>query len=577
MSVKVRISILTIIILVTAGGILYRLFNLTFSQHAEYVKSAKMQYNDPNSQISERGNIYFTDQENDRHIAATNRSLWYVYSNNKIIESADVAASSMSSVLGIEKEKIVEMFSDRKKQYVVIAEDISESKAKEISVLKITGVSVGKGVDRFYPNDSMAAQSLGFVGFDGYDRVGQYGVEAFYDTILSGQERTLDWLGNRTYSRISELVKSFIDKSKEEKSISAITDDSHGGDSLVLTINKDIQILAESKLEALLKKWSSPSGLIIVQEPKSGSILAMAGSPSFDPNRYDEYNLGRFINPTIQELFEPGSSFKPITMAGALDKGKVAPDTTYNDIGQITEAGFTIKNFDEKAHGTQTMSQVLEKSLNTGSIFAQRKLGNDDFLNYVVAFGFGQQTGVDMPGEIKGNISNLYSGRDINFMTASFGQGIAVTPLQLVNAYSAIANGGKLMQPYILKEMIKPDGSSIKTEPKVLGQPIAEKTSLQIKSMLTKVVDNGFDKARIPGYDVAGKTGTAQISENGEYGEDFIHSFVGFAPSYNPRFVILIKMDKPKDEKFASNTLTPTFAEMVKFLINYYQIPPTRK
>jgi len=198
-------------------------------------------------------------------------------------------------------------------------------------------------------------------------------------------------------------------------------------------------------------------------------------------------------------------------------------------------------------------------------------------LNYVVAFGFGQQTGVDMPGEIKGNISNLYSGRDINFMTASFGQGIAVTPLQLVNAYSAIANGGKLMQPYILKEMIKPDGSSIKTEPKVLGQPIAEKTSLQIKSMLTKVVDNGFDKARIPGYDVAGKTGTAQISENGEYGEDFIHSFVGFAPSYNPRFVILIKMDKPKDEKFASNTLTPTFAEMVKFLINYYQIPPTRK
>ena len=226
------------------------------------------------------------------------------------------------------------------------------------------------------------------------------------------------------------------------------------------------------------------------------------------------------------------------------------------------------------------MRQVLQKSLNTGAIFAEQKTGDDDFLNSVVAFGFGQKTGIDLAGEISGNISNLYSGRQINFATASFGQGIAVTPIQLINAYSAIANGGKLMWPHLAAKIIHTDGSETRIEPKIINSPISESTASQIQSMLVDVVDKGFDKARIAGYDVAGKTGTAQIpAPDGGYldNDQFIHNFVGFAPAYNARFTILIKIDRPKGIKFAADSLSPVFGDIARYLIRYFNIPPTRK
>jgi cell division protein FtsI (penicillin-binding protein 3)/stage V sporulation protein D (sporulation-specific penicillin-binding protein) len=267
-------------------------------------------------------------------------------------------------------------------------------------------------------------------------------------------------------------------------------------------------------------------------------------------------------------------------MAAAIDSGAVTPDTTYNDTGAVQVGSYTIRNFNEKANGIQTMRQVLQHSLNTGAIFAQEKTGNDDFLNYVVGFGFGQKTGIDLGGEVSGNISNLYSGRKINFLTASFGQGVAVTPLQLINGYSALANGGRLMKPYVVKEIIRTDSTKIETRQSVLGAPIKEQTAVQLKSMLVDVVDKGFDKARIAGYDVAGKTGTAQIPDSvgGGYLADdqFIHNFVGFAPAYSPRFTILIKMDRPKGIKFAADSLSPVFGDIARYLIRYFNIPPTR-
>lgn len=402
--------------------------------------------------------------------------------------------------------------------------------------LLATNQKAGPEIKRLYPKGFFAGQIMGFVGFQGYRRVGQYGVEGSYDTALSD------------------------------------------GD-VILTIDPNIQAYAESRLATLLATWSSPHGSIIVQDPTSGAILAMASSPSFDPNRYQQFGFTDFINPATQEIFEPGSSFKPITMSAAINSGAVMPDTTYNDTGAVTIGTYTIKNFNEKANGIQTMRQVLEHSLNTGAIFAQRKTGDDTFLNYLVAFGFGQKTGIDLGGELPGTIANLYQGRAINFATASFGQGIAVTPLQLINAYSAIANGGKLMRPYIVQTVIHADGTVTDTKPQALGVPITEKTSAQIRSMLTDVVDHGFDKARIKGYDVAGKTGTAQIPDkNGGYVEDkqFIHDFVGFAPSYNPRFVVLIKMDRPQGITFAADSLSPVFGDMASFLIHYFKIPPTR-
>ena len=571
-----RINLFIIALFVLTSLIVYRLFSLTQIQHESFVDSARDQYNNPSALLTGRGNIYFSDYSlGSKKMAATNRLSYYVFSNNTKINSS-LATESLGSILNLDSEQLKTLFNQTDKKYLVIARNLTKERADSVKALKLSGVTVASEINRFYANGDLAAATIGFVGFEGNKRGGQYGVEFFYDDVLSGANRTLSFLGNKTYSDLFKNLKFWKKKNNDIKN--ELDDVREGGD-IVLTIDSNIQSMVEIKLAELLKKWQATGGSVIVQDPSSGAILAMASLPSFNPNSYSKHALSDFINPNIQEVFEPGSSFKSITMSGALDTGAVRPDTTYNDTGEVNIAGYTIRNFNEKSNGIQTMRQVLEKSLNTGVIFAQEKTGNDQFLNYVVNFGFGQKTGVDLGGEVSGNIANLYSGRKINFLTASFGQGIAVTPLQLINAYAAISNGGKLMKPYVVKEIIRSDGSSITTKPVVLGAPIKEQTSVEIKTMLVDVVDKGFDKARINGYDVAGKTGTAQIPDpSGGYLEDeqFIHDFVGFAPAYSPKFVILIKMNKPRGIKFAADSLSPVFGDIARYLIRYFNIPPTR-
>lgn len=584
---EARITLFVAVAFFLTGLIIYRLFNLTYVQHAEIVQSVKSQYNSLSTLLAGRGDIYISDYSSgNKKIVATNRSSFYLYSNNSLV-SPRLAAEKIAQVLARDPVELEALLSQRGKSYLVIAHNLSKEQTDRIRAFKLAGLTIASEVNRFYINGNFAAAVLGFVGFsaksgsassgDATERVGQYGVEFFYDDTLNGEKRTQDILGNKTYSEILKGLR-FWSRDKNEPA-SKEAEDQDGGD-LVLTVDINIQSMVEIKLNALLKKWQSSGGSIIVEEPSTGAILAMASSPSFDPNNYSDYSLADFINSNVQEVFEPGSSFKPITMSGAIDSGAVTSNTTYNDTGEVKVGGYTIRNFNEKANGIQTMRQVLQHSLNTGAIFAQEKTGDDKFLNYVVGFGFGQKTGVDLGGEVAGNISNLYSGRKINFLTASFGQGIAVTPLQLINAYAVIANGGKLMKPYVVKEIIRPDGSSVLTKPVVLGAPITEMTSVQLKSMLVDVVEKGFDKARINGYDIAGKTGTAQIpNPQGGYLENdqFIHDFVGFAPAYSPRFVILIKMDRPKGIKFAADSLSPAFGDIARYLIRYFNIPPTRQ
>ena len=572
-----RINFFLLCLLLTISLITYRLFNLTYTQHSAFVKSAQSQYNNPSALLAGRGNIYFSDPSSNKGkiLAATNKPSFYIYSNNKSVDSPHDEALKLGAILNKDSSGLEAQLSDKNKTYNVISEGLNKGQADQVKALKLKGISVANEIARFYTQGTLAAPVLGFVGFDGNQRTGQYGIESYYDSVLSGEKRTLSIFGNKTYSGLLNFF-SFLNKQKDTPKASENSD----GSDVVLTIDKNIQSLVEVKLGILLKKWSAASGTIIVEDPNSGEILALASSPSFDPNNYADYKLGDFLNPNVQQIFEPGSSFKPITMSAAVDTGVVTPDTTYTDTGEARFGTYIIKNFDEKAHGVQTMRQVLEHSLNTGAMFAQDKTGDDKFLNYVVGFGFGQKTGVDLSGEISGNITNLYSGRKINFATASYGQGIAVTPLQLVNAFSAIANGGKLMWPHLVKEIINFDGTEVATKPKVIGSPITEKTSQQLKSMLVDVVDKGFDKARISGYDVAGKTGTAQIPDGkGHYldNNQFVHDFVGFAPAYSPRFVILIKMDKPKGITFASDSLSPMFGDIARFLIRYFNLPPTRQ
>ena len=329
-----------------------------------------------------------------------------------------------------------------------------------------------------------------------------------------------------------------------------------------------------------MDKWQSLSGTVIISEPKTGAILAMASQPDFDPNDYYNIkNIEDFLNPAAQKLYEPGSIFKPITMAAGLDTGKISPETTYVDTGSVVVGGNVITNAVNRSYGLSDMSRVLEKSINTGAVFVQQKVGNDDFRKYVEAFGFSRPTGIDLAGEIAGNINNLKGRKGIDFATASFGQGIAVTPLEVVAAIGAIANEGKLMRPYLVDKIVRGDGSEEKHEPQEVRRVISSKTANKLTAMLVNTVREGYDRIKIKNYFIAGKTGTAQVpNENAPgYLNETIHSFVGWAPAYDPKFLVFIKMDKPKGINFASDSLTPVFAEIAKYLFSYYEIPPDEK
>jgi cell division protein FtsI/penicillin-binding protein 2 len=538
---NLRFAFFFIGVLVVSGLILQRLFVLSVVKHESYLKTAQAQGENLND-ISSRGNIYIYDNEDELSILATNKKFPLAYvaplELGEDINRAELI-DRLSGILEVDEEFIKKEIYSEKSGTRVLARKITDEQAEAIESLEIKSVGVSYESDRFYPAGKLNANVIGFLGYnaDG-ERAGQYGIEEYYNTSLS-------------------------DESKD----------------VVLTIDMNVQAMVEEKLEYLIQAWESENGTIIVQDPGTGKILAMADRPSFDPNHYNEYKPGLFISDSVQKVFEPGSSFKVITMAAGLDTGSVTSQTTYEDKGFVKIDGYTIKNFSEKKFGLSTMSEVLEKSINTGTMFVENMIGDDVFLDYIINMGFGQETGVDLPGEVSGDITNLYSGRKINYLTASFGQGIAVTPLQLINSYSAVANGGRLMRPYIVEKTIDKSGNEISTESEVIGIPISEKTAAKLTAMLVGAVDNGFDKAGIASYDVAGKTGTAQIpnSEGSYLEDDFIHNFVGFAPAFNAKFVILIKLDKPQGRKFASDTLSPTFKELAEYLLNYYNIPPTRK
>ncbi len=350
------------------------------------------------------------------------------------------------------------------------------------------------------------------------------------------------------------------------------------GENVVLTIDPNIQFRLEAELTALLSRWQAGSAAGIIMEPKTGRILAAAAVPSFDSNRYsDERAFSVFRMPLFDSQFELGSGFKPITMAAGIQEGVVTATTTYRDPGTVRMNGFTISNFDGRAHGTQTMTQVLEQSLNTGAIFVGQRLGRDRFFAAVRRFGFGAKAGVDFPGEVGGDISNLPAGRDVDYATAAFGQGIAVTPLQMAFAIGAIANGGTLMRPYIVEKVMDSSGSEEVRRPEAVSRVVDGATAETVTKMLVSVVRNGYDnRAGVKGYFVAGKTGTAQIPLSGRrgYSLDVIHTFVGYAPAFDPRFLALVQLNRPLGNRFAANTLSPTFSNLAAFILSYYEVPP---
>ena len=567
-----RINVFFVLVLIVSSLILYRLFVLSYVRYSVYSRTATAQ-RDNIINVLARGNIYLKDPTaNSLFLAATNKKfpLAYLVPSKVDWGTNESKLAQVADILKLNKDLISTTIQSRQNSSKVLARQIGDNQVQQIKSLGLKGLGVSYETDRFYPAQKLASNVIGFLGYDLNGRSGQYGIESYYDNDLFGKAVVKTAATTGIVSFIKNLISG--SQSNNDNMFNRPSD-------VVLTIDKNIQAYAEDTLGNVLKKWNAQSGTIIVEDPATGKILAMADEPTFDPNSYSNYQPSLYLNKSAQEVFEPGSSYKPITMSAGLDLGKVTPETTFDDQANVSVGGYTIKNFNEKNFGVVTMSQVLEKSINTGAIFVENLVGDDNFLNYSINIGFGQRTGIDLPGEVNGDIANLYSGRHINYLTAAFGQGIAVTPLQLINAYSAIANGGKLMRPYVVEKIIKEGGEEVVTKPEIISIPFSQKTSDKLKTMLVGVVDNGFDKARIKGYDIAGKTGTAQIPDGkgGYDAKEFIHNFLGFAPAYNPKFVILIKMDRPKGIQFAADSLSPTFRQMAQFLINYYKIPPTRK
>jgi cell division protein FtsI/penicillin-binding protein 2 len=423
---------------------------------------------------------------------------------------------------------------------------------------------------RFYPENNLAAHILGFVN---YENVGNYGLESYYNQELIGKSGSLK-------SERGSGGKVIIVNDREYIKPEA-------GPDLVLTIDRAVEFYVCKKLEEAEARYKYDSATIIIVKPNTGEIIAMCSWPSFDPNNYADVKEAEiFSNPAISRQYEPGSVFKTITMAAALDQKKVTPSTTYNDTGQRMIEGWkkAIANSDFEtagAHGTVDMKTVLEKSLNLGAIFSMEQIGSKVFADYVQKFGFGKTTGIELSAESQGSINPLLRGsiRPIDAATASFGQGLAVTPLQMVMSYAALANGGILMKPYLVKEVIKADGTKVVTPPQELRRVVSAETAQTISAMLAEVVEKGHSKlAAVPGYYVGGKTGTAQIpSPKGGYLESqYIHTFVGYAPVDKPRFVMLVKLDKPKGFKFAESSAAPIFGEIADFLLKYYQVPKER-
>jgi cell division protein FtsI/penicillin-binding protein 2 len=440
--------------------------------------------------------------------------------------------------------------------------------------IKLDGIGFIPKERRYYPDNNIGSHILGFVGYAGDEGKGGYGLEGFFNEELSGTPGSI-----KTERGAGGNLVIINDREYEKPK---------DGSDLILTINKTIQYTACKKLNEASLRHGADGGSVIIMEPKSGAILAMCSWPDYNPNDYSEVgNIKVYNNPAIFSEYEPGSIFKPITMAIAMDQEKITPETTYNDEGSIMIEGWLkpIKNSDYETHGGYgkvNMISVLENSLNTGAIFAMKQAGVETFARYVNDFGFGEKFGIEMETESAGNISNLLADKvkPIDAAVASFGQGISATPLQMAAAFSAIANGGILMKPYLVKEIVHPDGARDITQPKEIRRVISERASLLLSGMMVKVVDEGHGKkAGVEGYFVAGKTGTAQVARKDKRGYEanaHIGSFVGFAPADDPKFVMIVKIDNPRDVQWAESSAAPLFGEIAEFLLDYLEVPKER-
>lgn len=563
---NVRIRSISVLIILTAVVMLVRLYFVQIVHGEYFVSVAERQYVDQNTVSYNRGEIYFQSKSGENVPAAISRTGFTISINPSIMKDAEGIYEELNKILPLPKSEFLAKASKKDDQNEEIAKHLNSETADKIKALNFYGVNISTDKWRFYPGGSLASQSLGFVAFLEDALAGRYGLERYYEDILKRDPKKA--YNNFFAEFLSNVKQSLSDDMQEEGSI-------------ITSIEPSTQLFLENELKSVRDMWQSDGAGGIIIDPLSGEIIALAWNPSFDPNSFQESDTGRFGSPIVEGVYEMGSIIKPLTMAAGIDSGTVSAESTYYDAGFLFLNNKRISNYDNKGRGTVNMQEVLNQSLNTGAAYVALKMGNQKFSEYMKNFGIGTETGIDLPNEASGLIKNLDSTREIEMATAAYGQGIAMTPIGTVRALSALANGGTLVTPHLVKK-IEYESGLIKRISFAPGKQVIKKeTSDEITRMLVRVVDTALrgGTAKIPGYSVAAKTGTAQMTEEGRPGYadgKYLHSFFGYFPAYKPKFLVFLFHLYPKNVRYASETLTDPFLNITKFLINYYQIPPDR-
>lgn len=562
-----RITLVSILIFSTI--LIAKLFFVQVVHSNTYKETAERQYATPSSNIFERGTIYFERKDGELVSAGTQTLGYKLAINPTKVTNAEEAYEKLSKIVEIDHEEFMAKASKVNDPYEDIVGKLSKDEADRVNAEKIAGVNIFKEKWRFYPGGELASHTLGFVAYKGDDLGGRYGLERQYDSIL---RRDID---NPYVNFFAEVFSNIND--------TFFKGESREGD-VVTTIEPVVQEYLDKKLSEVKERYSVDSIGGIIMNPMDGSIYAMGVKPDFDLNDFSKIkDPSAFGNPLVENVLEFGSVVKPLVMASAIDAGVLNANTTYNDKGSVIVEKHEIFNFDKKARGPNTsMQDVLNQSLNTGMVFVEQKLGRKNLREYLLAFGLKEKTGIDLPNETSGLVSNiLNSPREIEYANAAFGQGIAFTPVELVRALASLSNGGNLVTPHLLKKIKYNDGTSKVMEYPTQPTKISKETSQEITRMLVTVMDKSLKsgQAKMDNFSVAVKTGTAQVAREdgkGYYDDRNDHSFFGYFPAYEPKFIVFLYAINPKGVPYASVTWADPFLDITKFLLNYYEVAPDR-
>lgn len=548
--------IYTVMAILCAAGVVLigQLVRWQIIEHYQFVALAEAEHQDELIIPPRRGEI----RDRSGHLLAADIIEYDLSASPKIISDPYATADRLSGLLDISRDELVAAL-DSESTWTPVAKGLTQAAAEKLLEWDIVGLQVESRAHRVYPEGEMAAHLLGFVNSNGN---GFYGVEGYYDGMLRGKA------GLRTGERspFGEIIPLGVSHFVPPVS----------GATLYLTIDRNIQYLIETELEQAVIKYGAQRGSVIVLNPKTGALLGLANYPAYDPNDYSASPESLFFDPNVSEQYEPGSVFKIITMAAGLDAGAVSPGTFVYDGGHMELGGRVIYNWDRQGHGNVDMTDVLAKSLNVGIAQVATALGKERFYTYVKRFGFGHLTEIDLSSEGPGT---LKTPQDANWYesdlgTNSFGQGIAVTPLQIAIAVGAVANDGMLMKPHILQRVAEGE-REVEVQPTVVRRAVSSETAKTLTDMLVEAQIRANSEALLPGYRVAGKTGTAEIPVPGGYHPTLtLASFVGYLPADDPQVLVLVIIDRPTSSRWGNTTASPTFRRIAEQLVILLNIPP---